>query len=129
MRVLLFFIGAAFGSFAVLIGWVVSFDCPPNRLVISASLPPHLSAEVIIGDRRIWSGTRNSTEEIAFLLGKGDQQFLVRISNGTETTVGYVEKADGLDHILFLNEDNVSYGFLDRGLPEFLRRHAACLGR
>lgn len=126
---LLVLTGATATSVAVLIGWIASTGCPPNRLILSASLPPHLSAEVFVHDQRIWSGSRNATEEIAFPMGTGEGQFLVRISNGVGVNIGYVERADGEDHILFLSEDKVSYGSLNRGLAEFLRRNAACLGR
>lgn len=126
---LLVLAGAAAASVAILIGWIASTGCPPNRLILSASLPAHLSAEVFIRDQLIWSGSRNATEEIAFPMATAEGQFLVRISDGTEVGVGYIERADGQDHILFLSENKVSYGSLDRGLAEFLRRKAACPGK
>lgn len=88
--------GAALACLAVLMGWIASTGCPPNRLILSASLPAHLSAEVFVHDQRIWSGSRNATEDIAFPMGTGEGQFLVRISNGVEVSTGYVERADGV---------------------------------
>lgn len=118
--------GAVATGVAILIGWIASVGCPSNRLILSASLPAHLSAEVFIRDQMIWSGSRNATEEIPFAMTAAEGQFLVRISDGTEVRVGYVEKADGQDHILLLSENNVAYSALDRGLAEFLRRNVAC---
>ncbi|MGE4278025.1 MAG: hypothetical protein AB7G62_00465 [Magnetospirillum sp.] len=126
---LLVLAGAGVACLMVLMGWIASTDCPPNRLILSVSLPTHLNAEVFIRDLRIWSGSRNATEEISFPMGTGEGQFLVRISNGMEVSTGYVERADGRDHILFISESMVSYGSLDRGLAEFLRRNAACPGK
>ncbi|MBC7953997.1 MAG: hypothetical protein H7Z12_19530 [Rhodospirillaceae bacterium] len=126
---LLLFIGALISSLGILIGWLVSADCPPNRLILSADLPEPLTAQVFIQGRLIWSGSKHHSETLNFPMQSGEGQFVVKISNGTEATRGYVENGDGYDHILFVSADDVGYDSIDRGLAEFLRRRTACRGQ
>lgn len=125
---LLLFIGSLVSSLGILIGWLASTDCPPNRLILSADLPKPLTAQVFIQNRLIWSGSKHHSETLSFPMQSGEGQFVVKISNGTEAARGYVESGDGYDHILFISADHVGYDSINRGLAEFLRRRAACRG-
>jgi hypothetical protein len=123
---LLFFAGAITSGLVGLLGWLASTECPPNRLLLSVELPEPMTAEVLIQGQSIWKGSRNLTETINFPMMSGEGQFLVRKSDGTSQSLGYVERADGQDHILFIYENSVAYSTVNRGLIELIRRRTAC---
>lgn len=127
MRALLLFFGGVVTSGLVgLLGWLASTECPPNRLLLSVELREPMTAEILIQGQSIWKGSRNLTETINFPMMSGEGQFLVRKSDGTSQSLGYVERADGQDHILFIYENAVAYGSINRGLIELFRRRTAC---
>lgn len=123
---LLFFSGVISSGMVGLLGWLVSTECPANRLLLSVELPAPMTAEILIQGRSIWKGSKNVTESINFPLLSGEGQFLVQKSDGTSQSLGYVERADGQDHILFISENAVAYGSVNRGLIELIRRRTAC---
>lgn len=123
---LLFFCGVITSGLVGLLGWLASTDCPPNRLILSVELPEPMTAEVLVQGQSIWKGSKNVTETINFPILPGEGQFLIRKSDGTSQAVGYVERADGQDHILFIYENSFAYGSVNRGLIELIRRRTAC---
>lgn len=123
---LLFFAGVMTSVFAGLLGWLASTECPPNRLLLSVELPEPMTAEVLIQGQTIWKGSKNIMDTINFPLSSGEGQFLIRRSDGTTQALGYIERADGQDHILFIYENMVAYGSVNRGLLELIRRRTAC---
>ena len=123
---LLFFAGAITAGLVGLLGWLASTECPPNRLLLSVELPEPITAEVLVQGQLIWKGSKNTTETINFPILSGEGQFLIRKSDGTSQARGYVERADGQDHILFIHNDMIAYDSVNRGLIELIRRRTAC---
>lgn len=123
---LLFFGGVITSGLAGLLGWLASTECPPNRLLLSVELPEPMTAEVLVQGKSIWKGSRNTLETINFPILSGEGQFLIRKSDGTSQALGYVERADGHDHILFIHNNMVAYDSVNRGLIELIRRRTAC---
>lgn len=122
---LMVMLGILLGVLGCVAGWMLSAECPPNVLVIMGSLPKEQSAHVFVQDKLIWSGSTWAGAKINFDMAPGEGQFLVRVGDG-EFTRGYVERADGRDHILSIGKEDVSYTDIYRGVFEHGRRVLAC---
>lgn len=118
-------LGASLGLLGCAAGWLLSAECPPNVLVVTGSLPREQTAEIYIQDKMIWTGSTWVGERILFDMNPGEGQFLVRVG-GKEFRRGYVERADGKDHILAIGRDDVSYTDVNRGAFEQGRRLLGC---
>jgi hypothetical protein len=105
--------------------WFFATDCPPNAVLIAGNLRGERTAQIYVQDKLIWSGFPRMGGLIRFDMELGDGQFLIKVGDSTYRR-GYVERADGLDHILAIGNDDVFYDSINRGILEAGRRMFAC---